>query len=84
MDADILTVSNVDVDILTVGNMNVEDKPDFFSVFRMYSTSQMTGKINLNEKLHRYLTSLASTPGQKIFFFFWSRFYETVSAENCK
>ena len=29
----------------------------------MYSTSKMIGKINFNEKLHKYLHSLASRPG---------------------
>jgi hypothetical protein len=29
----------------------------------MYSTSKMIGKINFNEKLHKYLHSLASKTG---------------------
>ena len=32
--------------------------------FRMFSTSKMTGKLSFNEKLHKYLQSLASKPGQ--------------------
>jgi hypothetical protein len=33
----------------------------------MYSTSIMTGKLNFNEKLHKYLQSLASKSGQSHF-----------------
>ena len=35
------------------------------NIFRMYSTSKMTGKVNFNEKLHKYLQTIASKSGRE-------------------
>lgn len=51
--------------------LNTILKHDFIShnddnkIFRMYSTSKMTGKVNFNEKLHKYLQTIASKSGRE-------------------